>query len=282
MTKLLILISMLMTTSCVDAKSLNQLFKETQEQLNKQIQVKNETPTSGAKNSDRGNKTIKDFNKAKALMKKDPMFYTETLYCGCRIENKSKVDSQSCGYVPPKNKNGQVSSRATKIEHEHVMAAENVGRSFPEWREPEKYCGKGYTGRKCAGTNPEFARIEADLHNLWAEDGLVNMLRSNKTHQALTDSDYSFGKCDIKLTKNGFMARKEALGIVARTMKYMDWAYSGRGIISDKNKPLYDAWDKMYKATKLECDHHIAVMKAQGNPNPFTVEACKSAGLKYQ
>lgn len=226
-----------------------------------------------------GNLTISNFSKAKKMMKNNSDFFVETLYCGCSINNKKNVDYKSCGYVPPTNKKGSVSSRAGKIEFEHVSAAESWGQSFKEWRNPKEICGAKYTGRKCAETNPEFSRMESDVHNLWAEDGLTNLLRSNKTHQMLTESDYSFGKCDIKLTKSGFLARPESRGIIARTLKYMDWAYPGRGVISEKNRPLYDAWDKMYKASKLECLHNKAAMEIQGNSNPFSDKACKEAGL---
>lgn len=278
-----VLVLCLVATS-VEAKS----FKSMLNSYLKESTVSTKSPSKKGYNapavqgsSKGGNHTISNFGEAKRLMKKDAGFYVETLYCGCKIDGKTKVDAQSCGYVPPTSKNGSVSSRAGKIEYEHVSSAHSFGQSFEEWRNPKGICGGKTTGRKCAEKNPEFARMESDLHNLWAEDGLTNLLRSNKTHQALTDSDYSFGKCDIKLTSSGFTARPEARGTVARTLKYMNDAYPNRGIISSKNEKLYDAWDKMYKATPMECAHHEAAARIQGNVNSFTVEACKAAGLKY-
>lgn len=236
---------------------------------------------SNPQNTGRGNQTIKNFGEAKKLINKEKGLFTQTLYCGCDIENQKKVNFSKCGYVPPVSKKGTVSSRAGKIEQEHLVDASSLGRSFKEWRDYKTICGPKSNGRKCAGTNKEFARMESDIHNLWSEDGLTNLLRSNKTHQMLQSSDYSFGKCDIKLTESGFLARPEVRGTIARTLQYMDWAYPGRGIISGKNKPLYEAWSKMYKATPLECTHNKLATKIQGNPNPFAVEACKAAGLSY-
>ncbi len=37
---------------------------------------------------------------------------------------------------------------------------------------------------------------------------------------------------------------EEARGRIARTYKYMDWAYPNRGVISKKNRKLIEAWDK--------------------------------------
>ena len=226
--------------------------------------------------SSKGNHKIRNFSEAKKILDSDPVFNQETIYCGCKLTDIRHIDFTACGYIPPKN-----STRAGKVEREHVADASSFGMTFNEWRVGAPQC-KGKKGRKCAETNPEFSRMEADLHNLWAEDGLTNLLRSNKPQEAVDVSIYSFGKCDIKLSKHGFQARPEVRGTIARTIKYMDDSYPGHGLISNKNQKLYDAWDKMYPATKLECDHHKAVMRHQGNPNKFTVLACQAAGLAYQ
>jgi deoxyribonuclease-1 len=38
--------------------------------------------------------------------------------------------------------------------------------------------------------------------------------------------------------------RPEAKGEIARTYMYMERAYPGHGIISNKNEKLFQAWDK--------------------------------------
>jgi deoxyribonuclease-1 len=44
--------------------------------------------------------------------------------------------------------------RAKKVEWEHVVPAQNFGRTFSEWRDGHQKCvnnkGKAFKGRKCA------------------------------------------------------------------------------------------------------------------------------------
>src|SRR5690606_6402137 len=99
-----------------------------------------------------------------------------TLYCRCKYVGK-KIDFDSCGYITAGNR-----KRAARLEWEHVVQAEAFGQSFAEWRDGAPACvrkGRPYRGRKCAEKNPVFARMEADLYNLFPEVGEVNGLRSN-------------------------------------------------------------------------------------------------------
>jgi deoxyribonuclease-1 len=74
--------------------------------------------------------------------------------------------------------------RAKKIEWEHVVPAENFGRTFSEWCDGDKQCinrkGKKFKGRKCAEkVNAEYRHMQADMFNLDPAIGAVNALRSN-------------------------------------------------------------------------------------------------------
>lgn len=217
------------------------------------------------------NTRIPDFNNSKKILKKFPIFNEETLYCGCKIVNTKYVDKESCGYVPPSD-----SSRAGKIEWEHVVPASALSEGIAY---NKSVCGKK-SKRTCLEQNdPEYARRTADLYNLYAEDGLVNMLRSDKPQEELTSSDKSFGKCDIKIGKHGFTPRKEAKGIVARTYLYMDKAYPTAHLISNKNRKLYDAWNKMYPVSKKECERAKFIEKLQNNENSFVKKPCQEKSL---
>src|SRR5690606_33204922 len=117
------------------------------------------------------------FREAKKIAEKLHSDRPLTLYCRCEYRGKT-VDFASCGYESPTG-----SKRAQRIEWEHVVPAEAFGQAFAEWRVGAPHCrrkgGKRYKGRKCAETNPVFARMEADLYNLFPEVGEVNALRSN-------------------------------------------------------------------------------------------------------
>jgi len=225
-----------------------------------------------------GNRKVKSFSQAKKILPKIHAQQNFTLYCHCKYRDK-KVDLASCGYKPRK-----VNAQASRLEWEHVVPAEAFGQSFVEWREGSEKCTKGkkrYKGRKCAGKNSEFARMEADLYNLWPEIGELNRLRSNFSMAALggpgrNPASKSFGGCKAVLGDRKFEPSDEAKGIVARTYMYMHQAYPGRGIISDKNEKLFEAWDKQFPVSAWECDRGQKIAQEQGNHNPILKSRCEA------
>ncbi len=226
-----------------------------------------------------GNEKIKNFSEAKKIALRISKEHPYTIYCGCKYDGKV-IDLKSCGYKIRKD-----AKRAARLEWEHVVPAEAFGNSFAEWREGSPKCmkkGKPYKGRKCAGKNPEFSRMEADLYNLWPEIGELNGLRSNFSMAALGGTDrspdsLSFGGCKAVLSDRKFEPMDMAKGTVARTYMYMEQAYSGRGVISDKNKKLFEAWDKQFPVTTWECKRAEKIKAAQGNENPVLKERCSKA-----
>lgn len=230
-----------------------------------------------------GNLKVADFQKAKKLAVKIHEENPVTLYCGCRYEGKT-VDFASCGYKPRKKK-----PSAARLEWEHVVPAEAFGQSFVEWREGASVCrrkGRKYKGRRCAEkASEEFNRMEADLYNLWPEIAELNRLRSNYSMAALggagkNPAARSFGGCQAVLSDRKFEPMDRAKGIVARTYMYMNQAYPGRGIISDKNELLFVAWDTLFPVTDWECRRAEKVKEAQGNENPVLKERCAALRAK--
>ncbi|WP_409439113.1 endonuclease [Psychromonas sp. GE-S-Ul-11] len=91
-----------------------------------------------------------------------------------------------------------------RVEWEHVVPAENFGRTFIEWREGDKQCvtskGKAYKGRKCANrVNDEYKYMKADMHNLFPAIWAVNAMRSNYNFQLLPQVESGFGSCLMKV-----------------------------------------------------------------------------------
>jgi deoxyribonuclease-1 len=183
---------------------------------------------------------------------------------------------KSCGYKIHKDP-----KRAERLEWEHVVPAEAFGHSFVEWREGSNQCvhrGKRFKGRKCAQNNPAFARMEADLYNLWPEVGELNGLRNNFSMAELgaeKSGQGDFGGCKAKIEDRKFEPMPQAKGRVARVYLYMDQAYPGRGIISDKNKKLFEAWDKLHPVDAWECRRAKKIEAIQGNENPILKQRCK-------
>jgi deoxyribonuclease I len=223
-----------------------------------------------------GNAKILSFKEAKPLLEKIHTHHQYTLYCGCKYSGKT-VDLKSCGYKVHKD-----AKRAARKEWEHVVPAEAFGKSFAEWRTGSPNCikrGKKYKGRKCARKNPVFAKMEADLFNLYPEIGELNGLRSNYSMTAFgkrerRPSSKTFGECKAIVSDRKFEPMDMAKGIVARTYMYMHKAYPGKGIISEKNTKLFGAWHQMFPVTEWECKRARAIASVQGNVNEFVEKDC--------
>ena len=221
-----------------------------------------------------GNQIVHNFTAAKKLAIAIHKNHRVTIYCPCRYEGKV-VDIKSCGY--------QIASdakRATRLEWEHVVPAEAFGQAFSEWREGALQCrqkktGKAFKGRKCAETNSEFAHMEADLYNLWPVIGELNALRSNYSIAQISGEAKTFGNCKAKIAGRKFEPMDRDKGIVARDYMYMDLNYPGRGIMSSKNKKLFEAWDVQYPVSDWECARAKLIQKIQANKNQILAERCK-------
>ncbi|MFL7013674.1 HNH endonuclease family protein [Enterovibrio norvegicus] len=95
------------------------------------------------------NETIQSFSKAKSILMKQVYFdHHRTLYCGAMFDQQ-KVITPPEGFHTEK-----YIKRAQKLEFEHAVPSENMGRTFAEWRDGHPRCitstGKKYKGRRCA------------------------------------------------------------------------------------------------------------------------------------
>ena len=219
------------------------------------------------------NTQITSFSKSKKLRLKLYKDNPVTHYCGCSFKGK-KPNLSSCVYIPKKNK-----KRANRIEWEHVVPAHAFGKSFSEWMNGHPKCvkknGKKFKGRKCAGkVNKEYRRMQAEMYNLYPAIGEVNGRRSNYSMAIIKGEKREFGKCDVEI-KNKKVEPKESIrGEIARTYMYMDSAYPGRGIISKKNRKLFDAWNQSDPVDEWECERAKRIEKIQGNVNEVVMKDC--------
>lgn len=219
---------------------------------------------------------VKDFRTAKKIAAGLHAERGLTLYCRCRWTDKA-IDLASCGLTPARD-----ARRAKRLEWEHVVPAEAFGQSFVEWREGGPRCrkrGRAFRGRKCAEKNPEFSRMEGDLYNLFPEDGEVNGLRSNFSMAEIGAlgrfAGISFGGCRARIFESKFEPMDFAKGTVARAYLYMDGEYPGRGIVSEKNRKLFAAWDAAHPVEPWECDLYRRIRKVQPNENPILASRCR-------
>jgi len=224
-----------------------------------------------------GNQIIRNFRDAKRVLPKIFKDRPLTLYCNCKYMGKL-VDLKSCDF-----QSLQPSIRTRRIEWEHVVPAEAFGQSFKEWRLGAPHCRtkrNSYKGRRCAKKNPEFNFMEADLYNLFPEVGELNAARSNYSMAEIAGFGkflgLTYGGCKSKVFNKKFEPMDHAKGVVARTYFYMEWAYPGHGIVSDKNEKLFKAWDKLHPVEPWECQRYLQIKQIQKNDNPFLKVPCES------
>lgn len=227
----------------------------------------------------KGNYSIDSFNKAKKLLERHVVYdQRTTIYCGVKFDEHKNTILPS-GFESPVHP-----KRAGKIEWEHVVPAENLGQTFSEWRSGHPDCvdskGKSFKGRKCAEkVNKEFRYMQSDMYNLYPAVGSVNADRGNKNFEAMAKSVPSkFGVCEMKIMGNKAEPPARARGAVARTYKYMEYAYP-RYQMSSAQRRLMDAWDKQYPVEQWECTRALRIERLQRNENPFVKEACVNKGM---
>lgn len=208
----------------------------------------------------------KSFTQAKHQAKK--IYSTElpaiSFYCGCKIntqEKKWSIDFNSCGYQVRKQER-----RAKRVEWEHIVPAWEFGHQLQCWQNGgRKNCGK---------TSDTFKKMESDLHNLVPSVGEVNGDRSNYRFSQWNAKAGQYGQCDMVVD---FKDRKveppaRARGQIARAYFYMQKEYGLK--ISSSQMKLFNAWNKTYPVTSLECQRDKAVAAKQGNHNPYVQAYC--------
>lgn len=227
-----------------------------------------------------GNTTIANYQQARNLLR-DVVHadHRRTLYCDAPYDADRTVHLPA-GFTTPSHQ-----QRATRMEIEHTVPAENFGRFFPEWREGHPACvdgsGKAFKGRRCAGlVSQTYRYMEADMYNLFPAIGAVNALRSNHNYALLPDAPVTFGSCAMKIQGRKAEPPDRAKGVVARAALYFEAAYGPRHFsLSRQQRQLFEAWNRMFPVEAWECRRTKRIEKLQGNGQPFVKRACQEAGL---
>lgn len=213
------------------------------------------------------------FSKAKKILISKIYFdHRVTIYCGASFDSKKNIT------LPAGYSSSKYIKRSKRVEWEHVVPAENFGRTFIEWREGSRQCvnskGKPYKGRRCANkANSEYRLMQSDLYNLYPAIGSVNALRSNYNFTMLPDELSDFGSCKVKIDNRKAEPPDQARGSIARTYMYMEQRYS-RYNMSKKQRKLMSAWDRQHPVTEWECTRAKRIENIQGNENPVLTGRC--------
>lgn len=222
-----------------------------------------------------GNETITSYKKTKKILEKKVYFdHRISFYCGAPFRINKQVR-------PLKGFNNKIyKSRSRRIEWEHIVPAENFGRTFQAWREGDPSCitnkGKLYKGRRCATKmNIEYRYMQSDMYNLAPAIGSVNAARKNYNFVMLGDVKSTFGSCSVKIKNRKVEPPELARGQIARTYLYMDSVYP-RYKMSPQQRKLMETWDKEYPVSEFECLKNKRIYQIQKNRNPILDKRCGS------
>ena len=75
------------------------------------------------------------------------------------------------------------------------------------------------------------------------------------------------------------MSKSSEASVIHAEEFHMDAAYPGRGIVSGKNRKLFEAWSNLHPADRWECQRAKEIEQIQGNENKVVKQACAKAGL---
>lgn len=213
-----------------------------------------------------------DFQKAKRVLKR---FYKKVgtdFYCGCSFsEDKEnfgrlKIDFTSCGLSSRKDNH-----RQTWIEWEHIVPAYSFGNNRECWtKENCEANGKPVRGRKCCrATDPEFNRMEADMHNIVPVPGEINADRGTFSYGEIEGEERNYGLCDFEINfkEQSAEPKPNIRGDIARTYFYMEWKY---GIpVPENRRKLYESWNQLDPPDTFEIRKNEIIEKIQKVKNPF-------------
>jgi deoxyribonuclease-1 len=205
------------------------------------------------------------FQQAKAQASKIFLMHQQTLYCGCLYNKKNQIDLDSCNM-----QSASPIKRASRMEWEHIMPAENFGKNMSCWK--ERICirnGKRYKGRKCCERiSPEFRHREAELYNLWPAEGLINQVRENYLYSEINKTSNYYG-CRFKVDKKHHQVEPDdrVKGLVARANLFMKKKYHIK--LSKEQDNLYNEWNKKFPPMDWEKVWAKKVAEIEGYENPF-------------
>ena len=214
---------------------------------------------------------MSDYNKARnVLMSKifSQLEGAQTLYCSCPIvfENDRRYypNLKKCGYEV---RSPAFKGKASRISIEHIVPAWEFGKQFSCWKQGGR--------KKCSADDSFFKEMEGDLHNLYPSLAEVNKDRSNFRFSEWNAKPSTYGKCAtvIDFKHKQVQPQIAARGIIARAYLYMQDRYKLK--LAVQQQKLFEAWDKQYPPTALECERNLLILKVQGNQNPFVSRKCK-------
>ncbi|MFD2263422.1 endonuclease [Lacibacterium aquatile] len=191
-------------------------------------------------------------------------------YCGCTFLPRGRsggfLDLSSCGY--------QRSRAGTEdMEWEHVVPA----KAFGHWRAcwaGDARCferdGDRLSNRECCTRiDPEFARIQVDLHNLIPAVEGLNARRGERPYGEVAGDAPQFGSCTFQIDYDTDVAEppRNIQGDVARISLYMRDTYGV--MFTPEQETMFQRWSTDDPVDDWEIERNRRIEAEQGNSNPY-------------
>jgi len=112
------------------------------------------------------------------------------------------------------------------------------------------------------------------MYNFYPAIGEMNGRRSNYSMAIINGEKREFVKYDVEIENKKVEPKGNIRGEIAKTYLYMDSVYPGRGIISNKNMKLFNAWNQSDPVDEWECERAKRIERVQGNSNEIVMKDC--------
>jgi len=173
-----------------------------------------------------------------------------TLYCGYRFEHDRKIN----GTKP--------------VSIEHIYPTAEIARQLN--------CGSRMQCRDSG--NKLFARMEADMHNMYPEWSPLITYRDGLRYGEIQGEQWRFEDCDIEWQGGVLEPRPLARGNIARAMLYMHEHY---GLKLDLEiRRLMVLWNRDDPPSNQEIERNDQIEAIQGNRNPFIDDPARGDKFK--
>lgn len=198
-----------------------------------------------------------NFTEAKKIARLIWAEHRETFYCGCKYDRQGNIQFKSCSF------SAETKYTSKKISWEHVVPVSWYGKQRACWR-----YNRGQKPREsCRQIDPDFRKMEADLHNLVPALREINMIRKNYAYGELGPGTCM--GCDFVVNRRlqRVEPRDEVKGMAARITLYLSEKYNIP--LDDLQKQILIQWNRRFPPTAWEKRWHEKVATIQGDHNPY-------------
>lgn len=200
-----------------------------------------------------------NFTEAKKVARLIWAEHRETFYCGCKYDRQGNIDFNSCSFSPALGKKYAVK----RVSWEHVLPVSWYGKQHACWKKNRRQSAR----EACRQQDPDFRRMEADLHNLVPAVREINMRRKHYAYGELPKG--SCMGCDFAVNDYLQMVepRDEVKGMAARITLYMIQKYEIS--IKETQRQVLMQWNRRFPPNRWEKRWHEKVSMIQGDQNPY-------------